>query len=169
MRLTKNEKKILHLLLENSKLSDTTIATQLKISSQAVGRIRRDLENKEIIENYKAKLNSGRLGVKVFAFIKMSIVEKSKRKEIEKELSKLKNTIIFVKTMDGDLNYTLTMGFQSIEDMEDFINQETELRKNIAIKEVIPYCQRNVLKNSITDLLRFFIEQSGNKKADFGV
>jgi hypothetical protein len=36
MWLTNNEKKALKLLLENSRLSDTTIATKLNITSQAL-------------------------------------------------------------------------------------------------------------------------------------
>ncbi len=167
MWLTKNEKRVLQFLLENSRLTDTNIAEKLNISSQAVGRIRKELEEEKVIESYRAKLNSNKLGIKVFTLIKISILKESKKKEIEQEIMALKNTIVFIKTMDGDMNYTLIMGFPLLEEMEDFINGETELRKNIIVKEVIPYCQKNVLKNSIRDLLKSTIDQSGIKKTNF--
>ena len=40
MWLTKHEKEVLKLLLEDGKLSDTSIAERLNISTQAIGRIR---------------------------------------------------------------------------------------------------------------------------------
>jgi len=46
MWLTKNEKEVLKLLLSNGKLSDTSIAEKLDISTQATGRIRKRLEEK---------------------------------------------------------------------------------------------------------------------------
>jgi len=62
MWLTKNEKKVLILLIDNAKLSDTSIANQLNISSQAIGKIRRKLEE-EIIEKYTIELNLKKLGL----------------------------------------------------------------------------------------------------------
>jgi len=50
------------------------------------------------------------------------------------------------------------LGFiQHSKEMEIFINEETELRKKIIIKEVIPYCQRNVFKNSIKEMIKLII------------
>lgn len=164
MWLTKNEKIVLQLILENSRLNDTSIAEKLGITSQAVGRIRKDLEEENIIESYKTKLNSGKLGIDVFALIRLSILKESKKKEIEEEIINLKNTITLIKTMDGDLNYTSIMGFSSFEEMEAFVNQETQLRKNIAIKEVIPYSQKNVLKNSPNDLFKSALDTNQFKE-----
>ena len=65
MWLTKNEKKVLKLLIGNAKLSDTSIANQLNISSQAVGQIRKKLEE-EIIEGYTVNINPSKLGINVF-------------------------------------------------------------------------------------------------------
>jgi DNA-binding Lrp family transcriptional regulator len=56
MKLTKNEKTVLKLLLDNAKISDSAIAAKLKISSQAVGKIRRKLE-KTVIDSYTVNLN----------------------------------------------------------------------------------------------------------------
>jgi len=66
MKLTKNEKKALKLLLDNSRISDSEIASKLNISSQAVGKIRRKLES-SIINSYSLNLNYSKLGIQTFA------------------------------------------------------------------------------------------------------
>ena len=43
MWLTKHEKEVLKLLLDDGKISDTSMAEKLNISTQAVGRIRKRL------------------------------------------------------------------------------------------------------------------------------
>jgi len=62
MWLTKNEKKVLKLLLDNAKLSDTYIAKKLNISSQAIGRIRKKLEE-EIINGYILDLDYSKINI----------------------------------------------------------------------------------------------------------
>ncbi len=65
IKLTKNEKKTLKLLLENGRASDTDIADQLRITKQAVGKIRHKLEESSIIKRYSAELDFTKLGVGV--------------------------------------------------------------------------------------------------------
>ena len=45
--LTKNEKQTLKMLLDNGRISDVEMASKLKITTQAVGKIRKGLEEKE--------------------------------------------------------------------------------------------------------------------------
>ena len=66
MMLSNNEKKVLKLLLKNPKISDSTMALKLKISSRAVGKIRRKLE-KTVIDSYTLNLNYSKLGIHTFA------------------------------------------------------------------------------------------------------
>ena len=51
MQLTRNEKRVLKLLVDNAKLSDISMANKLNISGQAVGKIRHYLEQ-NIIKKY---------------------------------------------------------------------------------------------------------------------
>ncbi len=64
MWLTKNEKSVLKLLIDNSKLTDTAIAQELNISSQAVGRIRKELED-ELIKDYTIELDAKKIGIEI--------------------------------------------------------------------------------------------------------
>lgn len=168
MWLTKNEKKVLQLLLENSRVSDTDIAKKLNISSQAVGRIRKELEE-ELIKEYSVKIDSNKLGAEVFVLVKFRFIGESNWKELEKKIIDFGNTIILIRTMQGDNSYVLTMGFKDINEMEKFLNDNNSqsLRSNLIITETMPYCQKNVLKHSAKDFLKMMIDQSGTKKTNF--
>ena len=86
MWLTKNEKKVLKLLIDDAKLSDTFIANKLNISSQAIGRIRKKLEE-DIIKNYTLELDLSELGINSFFMCKVKLTPEGKcldKKEIEK-------------------------------------------------------------------------------------
>ncbi len=65
MKLTRNEKGVLKLLLENGRIADVDMASKLKISTQAVGKIRRKLEEKNVITGYTCNLNLEKLGLNV--------------------------------------------------------------------------------------------------------
>lgn len=66
MKFTKNEKEVLKLLLDNGRISDVEMAGKLKISTQAVGKIRKKLEDNRVIEGYSCHLNYEKLGLNVF-------------------------------------------------------------------------------------------------------
>ena len=77
MWLTKNQKKVLKLLLDNAKLSDTSIANELNISSQAIGRIRKRLEE-EMINGYTLELDLNKLEVKNYMTCEIKLTEEGK-------------------------------------------------------------------------------------------
>lgn len=158
MWLTKNEKKVLKLLLDNARLTDTFMAEKLKITSQAVRQIRKKLEDEKIIESYQVKISSEKLGVTAFAIIKFSI--NNDKDEVEKTIKENKNTILLIKTMDGSYKYSVTMGFPKLEDLNAFLNNNL-INKKISVQEVLPFTQKNILKTSSKDLMHKMIDDLG--------
>ena len=65
LKLTRNEKKTLKILMGNSRATDSEIAIKLKITSQAVGKIRRKLEG-SVIRSYSLNLDYAKLGIHTF-------------------------------------------------------------------------------------------------------
>ena len=97
VNLTRNEKKTLNLLLENGRISDTEIAKRLKITKQAVGKIRRKLETLDIIKGYRVELDYGKLGINTFALVVVKFTQKSWEElgelGIEKKIAELPQLI----------------------------------------------------------------------------
>jgi Lrp/AsnC family transcriptional regulator, leucine-responsive regulatory protein len=76
MKFTKNEKAVLKLLLDNGRISDVEMAGKMNISTQAVGKIRRKLEDSHLIEGYSCHLNYEKLGLNHFALVSLKIKDK---------------------------------------------------------------------------------------------
>jgi Lrp/AsnC family transcriptional regulator, leucine-responsive regulatory protein len=76
MKFTKNEKDVLKLLLDNGRISDVDMADKMKISTQAVGKLRRKLEDCGVIEGYSCNLNYEKLGLDHFSLVSLKIKDK---------------------------------------------------------------------------------------------
>jgi len=170
MWLTKNEKAVLKLLLENAKLSDTSIATRLNISTQAIGRIRKRLEE-DIIKGYTLRLDAQMLGLNILAVIRFSFrnSESKNIKEIEEEIRKLPEISLFLKTIGGESEHLIVAGFRSMEELEKFINEKKKIKgfnDFCSTERVYALPLKGVLKNSYKDIYNSLIDFCGTKNTE---
>ena len=166
-RLTINEKKALKLLLENAKISDSAIALKLKISSQAVGKIRRKLE-KTIIDSYTLNLNYSKLGIQTFAIalakLTMGGLDKGEL-EVEKKLLDNPYIIQVYRLPHGNLTHAILYGFQDVSELDNFFHSPThkkELHNFIENKELFTFSHNSLIKNSPVQLFNKVIDELGN-------
>ncbi|HLD55715.1 MAG TPA: Lrp/AsnC family transcriptional regulator [Candidatus Nanoarchaeia archaeon] len=170
MWLTRNEKKVLKLLLNNAKISDTSIASKLKISSQAVGRIRKKLEE-EVIKEYTINLDVSKLGINIFVMCKAKLTSNGKelgKPILEERIAKNPNIITFYELIGEEFSYILVAGFKDMQDLKKFFHSEKtqkEIHDYIICKEITPMSTQCILKNSINDLCNNTIDHLGTKTA----
>ncbi len=158
MWLTKNEKKVLKLLIDNAKLSDTSIANKLNISSQAIGRIRKKLEE-EIIDGYTIELDLKKLGLNSLSLID-SHYKKESEEEIEKKLPSCPKIINVFKLMNGTNRYkTIRLNFN----LEECESCNLDTCKLLEISEIQTIPISNMVKNNIKPLLHKAIDELGTK------
>lgn len=171
MWLTKNEKKVLNLLIDNAKLSDTSIANDLKISSQAVGKIRKRLEE-DVIKGYTLNLDSKMLGMGIIARTKLKLGDLTQKEieEIEKKMINNEHIMQILKLPGGEGLYILTSGHRDLEELE---KTTSNLKKNIAkechIQEIVPLTLNSLLKNSCKDMHKSFIDSCGIKNQELEI
>jgi DNA-binding Lrp family transcriptional regulator len=158
MWLTKNEKKILKLLIDNAKLSDTSIAQKLNISSQAVGRIRKKLEE-EIIKKYSIELDLEKLGLKSLSLIDIHYNEKYE-KEIKEKIPLCPKMIKIIKLTKGTHRYKILRLDFNLEECEKCSRGICELFEITNIN-TIPIS--NIIKNDLNPLLHKAIDELGTK------
>jgi DNA-binding Lrp family transcriptional regulator len=169
MWLTNNEKKALKLLLENSRLSDTTIATKLNITSQAVGRIRKKLED-NLIRGYKLDLDLNKLGIKVFVMCKLKITSDGYdigRQNIGERLSKIKNIICIMDLIGEEFNFMIIGGFKDMKGVNDFFHSsknQKEIFKYVECGETRTLDPTCIIKNDPTDLINLAIDELGGSE-----
>lgn len=169
MWLTKNEKKVLKLLVDNAKLSDTSIANQLNISSQAIGKIRRKLEE-NVIKKYTLELDLEKLNLNLFLVGKASIMnsEDISIEEVEKRLIEISHNLCIFKLFRGARNeYFFVSLYENLNDLKDFIDNECKTQKVaplIKIDEMYEIPIRNALKScSYKDIFNKAIDKLGTK------
>ncbi|MEI7425022.1 MAG: Lrp/AsnC family transcriptional regulator [Candidatus Staskawiczbacteria bacterium] len=170
MWFTKHEKEVLKLLLENGKLSDTAMAEKLKISTQAIGRIRKRLEE-DVIKRYSIELDPKVLGLNIISITKVK-VEGILSKEIELlekiMINELKN-ISILKTICGEGKYIIMAEFKDLDELnttiENYKKQISQQYPHVSYNliETIILPLHSLLKDSHLELYKKMIDSCGVK------
>jgi DNA-binding Lrp family transcriptional regulator len=166
MDLTKNEKKTLNLLLENARISDSDIAKKLKISSQAVGKIRRKIEN-NLIESYTLNLNYSKLGIETLAISLAKLTSEGMDKgelEIEQKLLDEPHIIQVYRLPSGNFTHIILYGFKDISELDNFFHsskRKIDLHRFIENREIFTFSNHSMIKNNAVQLFHKIIEETG--------
>ncbi|MFH1174852.1 MAG: Lrp/AsnC family transcriptional regulator [archaeon] len=164
--LTKNDRKALKLLLHNARISDSDIAAKLNISSQAVGKIRKKLEQ-QIIERYTLELNYAKLGVQIFAVVLAKLTKEGMDKgilEVEHELAKHANVLRACKIPNGNHTHIILYGFKDIQELDSFFNAERmrqNLHKYLESQDVYMFSNKSIIKNNPRQLFERMVDELG--------
>lgn len=132
MGFTKNEKEVLKLLLYNARASDVSISKKLKVSTQAVGKIRKKLEKQGVIKGYCCMLDFEKIGLNSFALIYLKIVSKTvlrkretsfDKKRIEKMAELTTRVIALLEPLESEYDYIVLEGFRSQRELEEYLRK----------------------------------------------
>ena len=168
MWLTKNEKKVLKLLIDDAKLSDTSIANKLKISSQAIGRIRKKLEE-DIIKGYTVELDLKMLGLNTVSVTKYGITQKGlelDEEEIENKISSIPNNVTILRLSTGNNSYEVNRICSSLDECEMLEKEKSLIFEGNKILERLNVERiplSNQIKSDINSLLHKAIDDLGTK------
>lgn len=172
MKLTRNEKRILKLLLNNSRISDKEISARMNISSQAVGKIRKKLEA-TVIDSYTVKLDCCKLDVNLYAMAVAKLTRMGTElgeKEVEKILRELPHVIHAYRLSGGTCNYIIMYGFRDMEEMDRFFRSQEmkgKLHDFIQNKELFAFPYRSLVKNDPMQLFNKIMDESPNRVTRF--
>jgi DNA-binding Lrp family transcriptional regulator len=163
MKLTKNEKELLKLLLDNGRIADVDMAAQLRISTQAVGKIRKKLEENGVIEGYSCQVNYEKLGLNVFALSLIKI-----NNQYWKDFGEIKGRDIIKKTpwsittimpVGSDINLISLQAFRDVKEKDRYFHMiNTRHSDHTEVKQMYPFSSLNFMKNSANDLLKLVLD-----------
>jgi len=171
INLTKNERRTLKYLLDNSRISDSEIASQLKISSQAVGKIRRKLED-TIIQSYGANIDFSKLGINTFAIAIAKITNDGLDKgelEIEQILQDNHHILNVYRLPKGSSTHVLIYGFKDINEFDGFFNSvkmRGELHRYLEIQDLFTFSHNSLIKNNPIPLFHKAIDSLNKSTTD---
>ena len=162
MKLTKNERKTLKLLLDNARVADSDIAKKLRISSQAVGKIRRKLEA-TVINQYTLDLDFSKLGIRLFALAITKVTQKGFEKgqqAVEPALLDNPHVIQVCRTLKGSATYLLLLGFANLEELDTFFrSSKQEISQILEVQEIFTFSHQSMLKNNPIPLYNVMIDR----------
>lgn len=159
VHLTQNEKKTLKLLVGNSKMTDCEIALKLKITSQAVGKIRKKLEN-QVITEYTVKVDYSRLGIKIFTVALAKITPEGRVigiDKVEEKLVSIPQAVNVYRTSRGSSTHIVLFAFKSLLDHDYFFNSEKwqeDLHQYIETLDLHTFHCGGFVKNDPSQIIR---------------
>lgn len=164
VRLTGNEKAILKMLLQDSRTPDANIGQKLRISSQAVSKIKRKLKQLDIIRNYVTDLDYSKLGINTFALVLLEISPFDFEKNQEDKFM-LKNSIGFYKVFKNDITHIALFAFRNLEELDKYFDfLHSKYSGYIKIKNVYTFPVQSLLKHSFNNLFSLLVKEFGKEK-----
>lgn len=171
VKLTQNEKKTLKILIGDGKATDTRIAKELKITKQAVGKIRRKLENAGIIKKYSTVVNFGKLGVNTFALAVMRFNLKGWEElgeyGIEKKLKDIPHVINIYRIPQGSATHIALFGFRDLNELDEHFRKmktSPDFNQYMQLKETYIFSHYSLIKDTPKQLLHKVIDEFGKPK-----
>ena len=156
MELTRNERRVLKFLIENGRATDTELSEKLNITSQAVGKIRRKLEDDGVIKRYTAVIDYEKIGIKVFAVALFKFVPEVwktlKGENIDERLTG-SNIINFYRIPEGDVTHIVVYGFRNMDELDHYFHTLQTERGHISeIRKLYIFSAKSLKKDSPKDL-----------------
>lgn len=166
MKLTKNEKTILVSILENSLISNKELSKKLNITTQAVGKIKKNLHSKGILDKYETILDYKSIGIECFALTQVKIMPRafrSYKKEI-KEIFSHPNIIALINIPQTSITHIILFGFRDVAEYDMFFKLlQSRLPGLVEIKESHVFSYDSFIKMSASDLFIKTVKEFGEK------
>jgi DNA-binding Lrp family transcriptional regulator len=141
-QLTNNEKKTLAMLISNARVTDSEIASKIRISPQGVRKIRKKLE-KSHIQEYRTIIDYEKMGINVFAIAQIKV--------LNKDILNSKNIIGAFEINEANITHILILGFASLEELDEY---KVKIAKDAEIQKMNVVSRKGFLKNSPADLIK---------------
>ncbi|MBC8548694.1 MAG: Lrp/AsnC family transcriptional regulator [Candidatus Brocadiales bacterium] len=156
MKLSPNERLTLRLLVQDPNLTNSDISESLEITAQGVGKIRKQLAVKGLIESQELNLDYEKLNIniQVIALIKIlpSAFKKYKKKELDYVI-KPTNAIRSYAIPNTTITHIIIYAFTDIKEYNKYFRDILDkFGANVEIKESFVLSSESIIKSSSRDM-----------------
>jgi len=125
--------RILKELCEDGRASDVWLAEKIGLSSTAVARRRKNLEERQAVRSYSADLNLPLLGYSVVVFVAIELSSQAEKalNEFEREVVKCPS-VSYCGFVSGDTDFLIMLNVQSFEDYDRVYRRELSTLPHVA-------------------------------------
>ncbi|OYY90194.1 MAG: AsnC family transcriptional regulator [Sphingomonas sp. 28-66-16] len=133
LELDATDFRILRLLSDNARLSDVTIGDRINLSSTAVARRRKIIEEAGIIAGYNARLDLNALGLSgvVIVAIELTSQSESVLNEFEREVVKCPS-MSYCGFVSGDTDFIILIHVSSLAQYDEVYRRELTILPHVA-------------------------------------
>ena len=142
MQLEETDKKILNIIVENSRLSLRQIAKKVDVSVATVMNHIKKLEKEKVIEKYTTKLDYEKIGYDVEVMIELRI-SKGRLFEVEKKIAAHPN-VFAIYDVTGAYDAVILARFPTRRQMDNFL-------KKIQTYEFVERTETKLILNTIKE------------------
>lgn len=171
-KLSKNEQLVLKNIIEQAKIPDLEIAKKMRISQQAVFKIRHKLEEAGIIKGYIPVIDYKKIGIRTLVLlgVKFSSVIWSKysEEEVAASIQAMPQVIICYRIPESEISHLLVIGFKNLEEKERYMMRlQTKFSKEMEIVHTYSFSVDRIIKNSQVGLLHTVLDKKIFPLKDF--
>lgn len=163
-KLTENDKVVLKKILDSRRIPDSDIAKTMKLSPQAIFKIRSKLENLGIIKGYMPIVDFKKIGINVMTVLIIRLTSKVWRKfsddQISDRMSKSPHIVDAYRVADEQASHVLILGFRDTYQKEKYIAQiQTKFAEEIQIKAIYTFSVDKIISQNPLGLLHEIIDK----------
>jgi Lrp/AsnC family transcriptional regulator, leucine-responsive regulatory protein len=167
-RLTNNEKKVISYLVKNSRMTDSEIASEMRLNTSSISRIRARLLDKGIIKGYTLSIDFERLGIECFVIAFYSATNKWWERVDDDAVHDIMASPFIIncmRTNEKNLSYMITYGFKNNKQANQYFDDVQRVYNDyLVVEKLIFLSNRNILKNSAASLLKVLSLNDDNVK-----
>ena len=162
--LTKNDQEVLKSILDHAKLPDAEIARKMRLSQQAIFKIRNKLEDKGIIQGYMPIINFKKIGINVLTIlevkIKTEVWRKLSEEQVAQRIREIPQIITALRTPESDFTHFLIMGFKNMDQKDKLLMKlQTKFSEELEIKHIYPCSVDRIITMSPIGLLNEVLDK----------
>lgn len=168
MKIKDNEKFILQYMIENPNITNNELASKLDITTQAVGKIKKQLYSKGIISGTEIQLDYEKIGIGLFAIALIKIMPRAFKKFKTKDLNNIlqpENVIHSFILPQSDVTHIIIYAFRNVEEYDNYFKTlQTELGEYVEIKQNYVLSPKSMIKSSSKEIYLKILKEYGKNK-----
>jgi len=163
-KLTENDRSVLKKILNMNKIPDSDIAKSMKLSPQAIFKIREKLEDSGIIKGYMPIIDFKKIGINVISFLivrlSSSVWKTFSDEQISDRISKAPYVIDAYRVADENASHILLLAFRDTAQKEKYISEiQTKFAEEVQIKGIYTFSVDKIISHSPLGLLHEIINK----------
>ncbi len=163
-RLTKNDIAVLKKILDTRRIPDSYIAKSMKLSPQAIFKIRTKLEDYGIIKDYMPIVDFKKLGINLMTLIIIRISSSMWKSfsddQISERMSKAPYIIDAYRVSEENASHVILLAFRDTAQKEKYISEiQTKFAEEVQIIGMYTFSVDKIISHSPLGLLHEIVDK----------